>query len=314
MNGINLSVSDISLIAILLCIVLSLVVSGILVATKAIQKSDFAYTTFSLALFLIIIGMIIILILTETKPDLVNRLKSYLTSTGVVGPIGPQGSLGPVGPQGPKGPIGPQGSQGPQGPQGPVGNVGMQGPSGYQGLQGPSGIMSRLLNKARFTSSTPQGISNSNTPVLFQTTEYNTFNTGITYNNGTFTNTSSRTLTLYITYAIRFQGSSPSNIFMMPQNTSASFITHIMKNNATPYYGQITASDTSSLEAMRTADRAMSGSCVLILNNGDTFQLLAAQTTVDNSLIMGGTAIAYNRSISFNNSQGQSILDIYELP
>ncbi|SOD15020.1 collagen-like protein [Pedobacter xixiisoli] len=59
--------------------------------------------------------------------------------TGSTGPVGPQGALGPQGADGPAGPQGIKGDQGDVGPQGPIGLTGPAGPIGPTGIQGPAG-------------------------------------------------------------------------------------------------------------------------------------------------------------------------------
>lgn len=86
---------------------------------------------------------------------------------GTPGPAGPQGAAGapgPVGSQGAPGPAGPQGAPGPAGPQGVPGSAGPQGPTGPTGPEGPSAPQSAF----RAVNTTPQALSNSLIPVVFQ--------------------------------------------------------------------------------------------------------------------------------------------------
>ena len=67
---------------------------------------------------------------------------SLPTSSGAIGPRGPQGATGEPGPIGPQGPIGETGLRGPlgqRGPRGPIGRTGPIGPIGPPGLPGAKG-------------------------------------------------------------------------------------------------------------------------------------------------------------------------------
>jgi hypothetical protein len=67
------------------------------------------------------------------------RAISDRTSTGSVGPPGPQGATGDAGPPGPPGPEGARGAVGSAGPPGARGEAGSPGPRGPQGARGDAG-------------------------------------------------------------------------------------------------------------------------------------------------------------------------------
>ena len=87
---------------------------------------------------------VIVEVILEQSPEVIEVITSGI---GSVGPPGPQGPTGPVstvpGPQGPIGPSGPEGPPstvpGPTGPEGPPGPLGPEGPEGPIGPQGPEG-------------------------------------------------------------------------------------------------------------------------------------------------------------------------------
>jgi hypothetical protein len=288
-------------ITILLCIVLSLIITGILLALKKISTRDFAYSTSALTFIFMIIAAIITITLIETKVyDITSPQvqKSASTSVDNTSPSGTcvcdPGPTGPQGPQGPAGPIGPQGSQGPvgpAGPPGPQGNDGSQGPRGIQGPQGPQGTACDLgtyaSNKAEYRSTGPQSIANNAaTIVLFSSTAYNNFQSNLVYTNGVFSNQSGQPMNLLIIYTIRFSS--------CPVSTSAG--AYVAKNGATsPTYGQ------SYSQAAVAGDIALTGSAILTLNNNDTFQVNAIQSS--------GTSI----NISNNTSNSMSVVNVYQM-
>lgn len=175
---------------------------------------------------------------------------------------------------------------------GTVGSVVLQAGPGENLLL--NSVVSSINGRALYTATTAQIIPSATaTPVIFPTSDYNTFGTNITYNTaGTFTNTAGTTMYLQTSYSVR---STP--LLSSGDAGPASLQIYLQKNTQGAFYAQElkSVSTTSAL--------ALTGSQIIQLAPSDFFSVYVRQTNTASTVA----------SISADASTSTSLLTLYQL-
>lgn len=155
-------------------------------------------------------------------------------------------------------------------------------------------IASSINGRGLFVATTAQIIPSATaTPVIFPTSDYNTFGAGLTYNTaGYFTNTSGTTVYLQASYSVR---STP--LLSSGDAGPASLQGYVQKNSQGAFYCQElkSVSTTSAL--------ALTGSQIIQLAPSDFFSVYVRQSNTASTVA----------SISADASTSASLLTLYQL-